>query len=1064
MKNNRLFIALMLFIMASPVFMRPAFAGARMDDVLGKLGLERETVKYHIESGWFHAKKGMDERCTAPNYRPTPKEWKKRGVGLTWTGKGTERWFLVRFAIPEQVAGVPIKGSKAVFHAAMTGNGDIWVNGIYKSSFRYDNGEALLGKQVAPGEKYVVVVRGVSNGSAAMFTDAYLTFSALEAPQRRIKDYVDKVQTVQLLFDQLNETEKERWEQVLEESAAKVDLDALSRNDMPALLESLDAASVRLDEFGGIAKKYTMYLLGYSHIDLAWLWDYREGEKVWHDTAKTVFELMEEYPDFIFTETQAHGYKWMEDDYPKSIYAKLHKWYDAGRWEITGGTWTEHDSNLPSGEGFVRQFLYGKKYFRDKFDKDVVVAWTPDSFGYNWNLPQILKKSGMTGFLTQKINWNDTTKFPYHIFWWEGPDGSKILTYFPVGGYGESVDANRMLQQLKEMKRKHDVDENFVIFGVGDHGGGVTRRHLDRAFALKKNPVYPKIEFTTAEKYFKHLHKLAEKKDFPVWDDELYLQYHRGTYTTQAATKRNNRRGEIQMQVAEKFAAVADKLGSDVPYPFREIFGGWYYIMLNQMHDILPGSGIRKVYEDAEKDYAKQHKLGNMVLDNALDSITSKIDTSGIGNALVVFNPLSWKRDGIVELALDELPAKPAILSPAGATVPSQIVDNRDGGKSLVFIARDIPSIGYAVCRVVAASDAAPAPVTDLTADGTTIENTFLKLTLDPESGEIASLLDKQTGKEIIRAGAGGAVLQLYNDKPAKYDAWNIRIGDPVYMDRVGRVELVENGPVRATLKMSHRVGGSISTFDQYFTLYENRPLADGRIEVEWQESNVIAKLAFNLDMMNETAWFEIPYAAIERRAVPLTPADRAKWEVSAQKWVDYTDKSGTYGVGLLNNSKYGYDVKDNVLRMTLLRSPVAPDPLADRGHHSIPYALYPHAGDWRDANVPRKGYEFNWPLITRLSDSHAGELPVSESFFRCEPPNVLLNVVKKAENKKDYIIRFYETSGIDTEAKITLPGTPASVVETNLIEDEMEPVPFDGNRISVPIGHYEIKTLRVSF
>ena len=1016
-------------------------------DVLEKLGSQDEAFRFPV-SRW-KAKNKMDERCLDPNYEP--KGWKKSMTGDIWAHPG-DRWFRSVFKMPDEIAGTPVKGSKVVFHATMQGYGHIYINGKHENYFRYDQGEALLTTNAVPGEEYIIIIRGINNQGTAVFADAYVSFSALDAVNQAANDYINKVRTVELFLEYADDQDK--WLEVMNASAAAVDMDAWEKKDQPRLMASLEKAGAMLAPFKEIAKKYTMYLLGYSHIDLAWKWDYAEGEEVWKNTSETVFKLMDEYPDFIFTETQAHGYKWMQDDYPE-VYEGLHKWYDTGRWEITGGTWSEHDSNVPSGEGFVRQFLYGKRWFMDNFDKDVLVAWTPDSFGYNWNLPQILAKSGMIGFLTQKINWNDTTKFPHHIFWWEGPDGTRMLTYFPVGGYGESVDAPRMIQQLKEIKKMHGLDENLVIFGIGDHGGGVTRTHLNRAFALKENGVYPEIKFTTAEDYFQRLLELSKTHDFPVYKDELYLQYHRGTYTSQANTKRNNRWGEILQETGEKFAGIATDYGYE--YPYDRIFEGWYWILLNHMHDILPGSGIRKVYEDADRDYAKQQEILNGVLDESLAVIEQQIDTSkGGGTPLVIYNPLTWARDGVVEIPAADLPEAVVIMASNGSPVPTQL---NQAGDKLVFVAPNVPALGYEVYRVLPVVP--EADFADLTAQDNSIENEYFKVGYDPASGRITSLVDKESGREFLD-GNGGNVLQLFNDNPDKYDAWNIKIGDQIYLDRAGDVEVVESGPVRVTIAHQKRAG--ISTFRHYVTLYRHVPLVVGRIHADWQERNVIAKLAFNLKLNSDTAWFEIPYAAIERAAVPRTREDQAKWEVSGQKWVNYSDADAGFGFTLLNDSKYGFDVKDNVLRMTLLRSPVSPDPIADRGEHDIRYAFYPHAGDWRDAAAPRRGHEFNTPLIARTAQAHEGKLPPRHSFFSCGPDNVILEVVKRAEDKDGVVLRMYEATGRDSEATITLPADVESVVETNLLEEKIADVSASGNTITVPVGHYEIKTLRVRF
>lgn len=1059
MKAKRLFgfVLVCVFMLSAPAISSDDDQMQPFEKVVKQLGKAAESFKVPLKS-WKYTKREC-LNCLDIDFRPSPKEgWKRGGVGYVFRNKGEKTWFWKIITVPEQVEGIDVAGSQLMIYAHMESDGEIYVNGKFQQAFRSDKGQALVAKNVQPGEEYVIVLMGVNRreGSLGLFADAYLVYTATQKVQQATNDYIHKVSTVKFFME--DQEDQRKWIDLFNKSASMVDLEAKERKDYDRYLASLDAANAELLPFREITKDYKMYLLGYSHIDLAWLWDYEEGEQVWYDTSRTIFNLMEEYPDFTFTETQAHGYKWMEDDYPE-VFDGLKKWFKTGRWEITGGTWSEYDSNIPCGESFVRQSLYGKRYFREKFGKDVVVAWTPDSFGYNWNLPQILRKSGMIGFLTQKINWNDTTRFPHHIFWWEGADGTRLLTYFPVGGYGESVEPHRMLMQMQRIKSKHGVNENFVIFGVGDHGGGVTRGHLNRAFALRENDIYPEVVFTTAEDYFKHLHELSKDHEFPVWSDELYLEYHRGTYTSQANTKNNNRRGEALLMNAEKFASIANLIDG-AEYPFDRIFDGWYILMLNHMHDILPGSGINKVYKDADRDYARLMETENGVMREAMGAIEKRIDTRGDGQPVVVFNPLSWERTDAVEIPLDQLGGNTAVTAPDGSLVPSQVVEN-EGGKRLLFMAK-VPAVGYAVYRVAKETAGEKWENPSLSASSSSLENEFLKVTVDPSAGEVTSVYDKRHDRELYEPGRDGNRIQIYDDNPARYDAWNIKIGDERYLDRVGDVEVVESGPVRATILVKKQT--NISKFRHFLSLYSGVPQFVGRLDVKWQERNTIAKLAFPLNLTSETAWFEIPYAAIERRSIPRTLADQAKWEVSAQKWVDYTDESGEFGVSLLNYNKYGYDVKNNVLRMTLLRSPIAPDPLCDRGRHVIPYSLYPHEGDWRAADTPRRGYEFNYPLIPVVAEAHRGKLPKEKSFFASEPSNIILSAVKKAEDGDAFILRFVETTGKDSNAIIRLPRKAKRAAETNLLEEEIAEVKLAGDTIAMPIGRFEIKSVKVEF
>ncbi len=1047
-----------LFLMAFAMPVHAAEQAPKYQDVITALSEARSA--YEINLPKWKSTMTADMHVTDPNYEP--QGWRTvPNNGFMWKDQGV-RWFRTSYKIPETIGGRSTKGAKVLVNIAMSPPGSIYVNGNFGGYFRHEGGDAILTSNANPGEEYVIVLRVDNQRDIGLFRNAYISFTSMDDSGRRANEYIDKVRAVEALLTLTPDPEK--WKSLLDQSAALVDLKARV-TDESAFVKSLDEAGKLLLPFREVAKKYTIYLIGYSHIDLAWLWDKHEGEDVWLNTSNTVLNLMDEYPEFIFNAGQAHGYAWMEHDYPHT-FDGIKKRIAENRWEAVGGAWVEHDGNVPSGEAYVRQYLYGKRYFQSRFGKDVRIGWTPDSFGYNLGLPQILRRSGISGFLTQKINWNDTTKFPYNIFWWEGPDGSRVLTYFPVGSYCEDNNSRNMLTQLKTVLDHHNVPENLMIFGVGDHGGAVTRTHLNRAFSLRDNDIFPNIRFTTAEDYFDHLAQLAKQQQFPVWKDELYLEFHRGTYTTQSDTKRNNRIGEILQEEGEKFASVASTLFS-LPYPSSRILDGWHTILFNQFHDILPGSSINSVYRDADRDYAIQQQTLGSVIAESLATIESHIDTTGNGTPLVIHNPLSFPRDSVMEIPWTySLPENPIILDDRGNPVPSQFQIVNPPDKNLVFVARNIPAGGYAVYRITNAPKGAK-PATGIAAPSpNVIENDYFRLTFDQTSGAITSIIDKKSRREIIAPGKSANYLQLFTDRPAQYDAWELAFGPEIPLTTKSAPAIIENGPVRSTFRFT--TGTAKSTFTQYVSLYSGLPIIEGRIDADWHEDHVVTKLAFDLNLQSETAWYDIPYAAIERRTVSLTDADRAKYEVSAIKWIDYTDPAAAFGVSLLNNGKYGFDIKDNIMRMTVLRAPTEPDPVADRGKHTFKYALFPHKSDWRDAGTHQQAYAFNYPAIYRISENHAGTLPPAKSFFGATPANIVLTALKKAEDDDGAIIRLFESTGKDSIATITLPAPVASAVEVNLIEQKPDWQPaaikISGNTLTIPVGHFEIKTIKVSY
>lgn len=999
--------------------------------------------------------------------------FKKAGVGYFWSSGPTSIWLRAKYVVPDRVLNIPVAGTKIALLVDCEEQGEIYVNGEWRQHFERSNGYTVLTEKAKPGDTYFIVLRVERRETyTGLLRNIGFDYSVLTDIRRKISGINDSIGGLGPLLSMSGQS-TEKWQPVLDKAASDVNVDALRNGDVKAFYASIDRMIETLKPVSALVKKYSMYIVGYSHIDLAWLWPKSETEHiVVKGTNDQVLNLMKDFPDFVYVMNQMHAYRWIERDYPdqfKQILAKIKE----GKWEPVGAEWTEPDGNVPAGESYVRQFLYGRKYSKQKLGVVSSVGWTPDSFGYNWNLPQILAKSDMRGFVTQKISWNDTTRFPYNLFWWYAPDGSRVLVYFPQGGYGESVHGDTMAQQLENMKSKHGVDSNLVIAGVGDHGGGIPRDYVERAYALRENPLYPKIEFPTVESVFNRM--IAEDKTlhYPSWKDELYLEYHRGTYTTQSNTKNNNRRNEIRMMNAERFSSIAS-IGCGLKYDFDKIEEAWKILLFNQFHDILPGSSITPVYKDATADHLWIEKQAIEVTDDAFEAIANNADTSGVGIPLVLFNGLSWKRDDVVEVPMGLGNDNATVTDDKGAEVPTQVITKADGSLAALFVARNVPPMGFAVYHLrewIKPTTAKPRP---LSVDSGGMENEFFKVTVDPTTGWVTSIFDKKNNREIVQSGKAAFQLQAYRERPDS-DAWDPRFtpdgsgiippaGSLLEMPKADEISIVEKGPVRVTI-MTKRKFSNDTEFTQYFSLVEGMPVIYGRLDADWHETNVFLKSAFNLNLDADYATFEIPYAAIQRPTKPKTPGEKAKWEMSGHRWVDYTDNDKSYGVTLLSFRKYGYDVKGNVLRMTMLRAPTGPDPVADRGFQSIPYALYPHKGDWPAAASPLRGAEYNDPILVYRTATHPGKLGKSYSAFSAGPQNVVLSDIKRAEDGNGFVLRLVETSGKDGAAVINLPAKPKKVTETNLVERQLGVIPTPaGKEFKVPIGHYEIKTIKVVF
>jgi len=840
----------------------------------------------------------------------------------------------------------------------------------------------------------------------------------------------------------------------------------------------------------------TIYLAGHAHIDLSWLWPKGETiHRICPITFRSVLNLMKKYSILKFSQSSAQIYEWMEKYYPE-IFEEIKRNIEEGRWEIVGGSWTEHNATIPCGESLIRQYLFGKRYFMEKFGIDVKIAWLPDTFGFCWSLPQILKKCGINYFLTYKLKWQiermkTPIPFPYYLFWWQAPDGSKILAYHTVGSYNERIDRKYadalMLAQLEELKKTHGIDRLLVLFGHGDHGGGPTENMMRKALKLKRREGYPLIRFSTAKQYFEEILLTIDGKKIPTVNDELYVKTHRGTLTTEAMVKRENRKCEVLLLSAEKFLCIAKRYG--FIYPKEDLRRFWKKLLFNQVHDNLDGTSIETVYQDAATDYKEIRRFISRI--GHLETISKHICTSNAGiKALVVFNPLSWRRRAIVEIPMKKMPKEAfKILDQNNAAVPYQIV--RDEEEKLIFKA-DIPAFGYGVYNLTPAKER-PFFKTDLKVEENRLENTHLKVQIHPELNYAVTILDKENNRMIFDPSRGGNILEIYEDKPPNAPdgepAWNIYLGNRSEPGAF-KAYIIEDGPVRAKIRIERAFGNS--KFIQDVMLYADHRQVEFEIHIDWHENYRFAKIAFPLNLSSYWATYEIPYGVIQRYDHSLEEepsgkmelpsrrweiADIAKWEVSAQRWVDVSSLSGDYGVSLLNDSKYGFSFEKNTLRMSLVRGPrrgyrFTPESWADQseepriGVHHIRYAIYPHRGDWRSAGTVRRGFEFNYPPQVILEEPHDGELPSQHSFIDVLPENVILTAVKEAEDSEDMILRLYEAHGFDTEAKVRFDRAPSRVIQTDLMEwDKYLPnIEYEvkENTVFVPMKAWEIKTLKV--
>jgi alpha-mannosidase len=601
------------------------------------------------------------------------------------------------------------------------------------------------------------------------------------------------------------------------------------------------------------------------------------------------------------------------------------------------------------------------------------------------------------------------------------------------------------------------------LYGVGDHGGGPTREMIQRYVTMSELDAFPAVEHATPLSFMERVEE-KYRENIPVWNDELYLEYHRGTFTTQAEMKLRNRRMESALEAAEKLAATADALVDDYEYPDERLDGAWLRTLFNQFHDILPGSSIPEVFRDARADYTEAEAMVSSALHGALDSLVAQITTNEPeGVPVVVFNPLSWSRSEVVGVPLMDLrlyPESLKVVDTHGTVLPSQM-----SGDHFLFLAENVPGIGYRTFWVSKRpkSAAKTALRADRTEDRFVVKSEAVRAEIDARSGDLRSLIMLPSGWEMLRP-EGGNVLQLFGDLPSQWDAWNIGYtGEEWGVTPPAEVRVVENGPVRAIVRATRKIGAS--ELIQDYVVSTSSPLLEIRTHATWNESHKMLKTAFHFAGDPEAATFEIPYGTISRTTRPETEADKAKWEVPGQRWVDITDTSGELGLTLVNDSKYGYDAVGSTLRLTLLRAPKYPDPNADIGEHEFAYALYPHDGDWRQADSYRRGAEYNVPLIARVTKRHKGNLPSEQRLIGTDVRHVVLSAFKTVRDtsaRPAFVLRVSEVEGESGTVKLSFPFPVAQAWAANLMEDRQETLPLDGNTVILPIGPYELKSVVV--
>ncbi|WP_267383576.1 alpha-mannosidase [Cyanobacterium sp. uoEpiScrs1] len=993
----------------------------------------RQLTQIDIQSSWL----SISEEISFDDidiYSWKPVNLNQKGY-IVWPAGRKIKWLAKKLIIPKQIKGYPLSG--LALRLSLTWwaeKAEIFINKklVQEGDLFDSSARILVSPSVKPRDEFLILLRLVSPGhdigglmsSRLIYeTDVNLIDPGFVADELTILyNYLSafEPQAINLFKQLINQI---NWDIVNDQKQFNCHLFKL-RNILKPLAKNI--------------KEYSLNLLGHAHLDMAWLWPVDETWDVGERTFTSVISLQKEFTDLIFGHTTPVLYEWMEKHRPQ-LFKKILEAYKQGKWEILGGMWVEPEVNLASGESIVRQLLYGQRFFREKFGKITQVAWLPDSFGFTWQLSQIFHQSGIKYFVTGKLHWNTNVKFPYGLFYWQSPDGTQLLTLIsPPNVAGVmNTDPLKMTNYSISWKQQTGLKDALWLPGVGDHGGGPTRDMLTVQNRWKQSPFFPKISFT---KTIDYLDKLGETSDYiPVWNDELYLDLHRGCYTTHADQKFYNRRCEDLLYQAELWISIAT-IVQGLPINLNEkndLERAWKKVLFNQFHDILPGTSIPEVFIQANEDWQQVIKISQALLDDSLQAIISRIDLPKPPTIhaipLMIFNSLNWQRSEVIECP--DLDNNYEIYDLEGNELTSQLsIDNK-----LLFLAKNIPSIGYRVFWLCP-TDKTSENIYQINNSDFNLENQYLKVTINSKTGNIDSIFDKIVQQEVVKGECNQ--LQGFQDKGQYWDAWNI---DPNYNNKplpetnLKTIKCLEMGPIQWTIRVVRQLGNS--EFCQDYSLRVNSRVIIIKTTVNWQETHVLVKSSFPLNLESDYTTYEIPFAAIKRTNYPKTPEEKAKWEVSALRWADLTDKSQNYGVSILNNCKYGYDNQSDRLRLTLLKSPRWPDSNCDRGLHHFIYAIYPHQGSWQEAKTVQRGYELNIPLnvvfpLQNKTTQHRTLPPVNQ-FLNLGSDNLILSALKPAEDHPNtWVLRCYECEGRTTVASVTTSLNLRFTNKVNLLEE----------------------------
>lgn len=1002
---------------------------------LDKLHRYTNILKYHIYRNGRHP----DSVTVCPadyksGHMPPPEdEFVPYTVGSAWgDGKDRHAWFHFTFTVPEEMKSMPIdmlvkterSGWDVKNHQFIC-----YINGVLRQGLDINHRYVRLDKSEGTYDVYLYAYTGPHLEKGQLFVELHNVCEDAE------QLYYD----VRAIADTLNflDTHSREYAEVIDRLDRAYDLIDMTEPGSEEYYASLKAAReyVRKELYDKLQRENdtSVTAIGHTHIDCAWQWTFRQTREKVQRSFSTVLSLMRRFPEYKFMSSQALLYKYLKEEAP-ALYEELKERVKEGRWETEGAMWVEADCNMTSGESLVRQFLYGKRFFRQEFGVDHRILWLPDVFGYSAALPQIIKKSGCDWFVTSKISWNETNTMPNDTFYWYGIDGTPVNAYFLTAQdkkrdkeperyttYVGMTTPSMIAGTYERYQNKELSNEALLTFGWGDGGGGPTAEHLEMLRRSEKGlPGVPRAKCEFAGDFLRRLEKrLDEAKSVPTWHGELYLEFHRGTYTSMSMNKRENRKAELLYQNTELISEMAKHL-TGLPFPKNRLHLGWENLLQNHFHDVISGTSIHEVHRQCEKDYIEDKRIASEIRDTAVNAILCGIDKN---EGYVVFNPHSFTGDGYV----------------------------RFNGKAARVCG--IPPKGYAVCNDF---------VTDCKVEINEKRVETDRLTvLFNDAYEIVSIYDKAAERELIKQGCVANELRAYPDLPVVYDdyEWERHSLDQYKtVTAIEKVSVVDDG-ARRGIRIVRPYRRSKITQTLWF--YDGTTEIDIDTHIDWHERHIMLKTAFPVDIHAENATYEIQFGTVTRPTHTNTSWDAAKFEVCAHKYADLSDAG--YGVSLMNDAKYGYDIHEGVMQLSLLRSPTEYNTESDQGEQSFTYALYLHEGNFTASDTPCRAYYLNYPMTVERACGEKTVLPTAFSLVSVDKENVIVDTVKEAEDGTDTVIRLFETKGARTKVHLTF-GIPVSrIAMTDLMEENEKPLDTGAGTLTLTVKPYEIVTLKIS-